>query len=99
MLETVYFRFRYSFICQSISTRRQRRTLIAVFETKLLPVTTSLTNRYSKEEAISLSALPKGQVQLFFNAGCNEQVFYPKPWKKLAHLSYCFREICKFRKM
>jgi len=35
------FRFRYSFICQSISTRTQRRDLYALRD-KLPPVTTSL---------------------------------------------------------
>jgi len=35
-------RFRYSFICQGISTRRQRRDLFGL-RVKLPPVTTSLT--------------------------------------------------------
>jgi len=30
---------------------------------------------------------------LLFNAGCNEQVFSPKPWKKIGANSSChFRE-------
>jgi len=44
-------RFRYSFICQGTSTRRQRRDQV-----KLPPVTTS---NHSLVEAIPLSALPK----------------------------------------
>jgi len=29
----------------------------------------------------------KGRVQCFLNTGCNEQVFSPKYWKKLAQIS------------
>jgi len=50
------FRFRYSFICQGTSTRRQRRNLSGLL-VKLPPVTTSLTTQ--KVEAIPLSALLK----------------------------------------
>jgi len=46
------FRFRYSFIYQGTSTRRQRSDLFGL-RVKLPPVTTSLV------EAITLSALPK----------------------------------------
>jgi len=51
-----YFRFRYSFICQDTSTRRQRSDLYGL-RIQLPPVTTSLTS--SKVEAIPLSALRK----------------------------------------
>jgi len=37
-------RFRYSFICQGTSTRRQRRGLFSL-RVKLPPVTTSLTTQ------------------------------------------------------
>jgi len=37
-------RFRYSFICQGTSTRRQRRDLCSLRD-KLPPVTTSLTTQ------------------------------------------------------
>jgi len=37
-------RFRYSFICQGTSTRRQRSDLIGL-QVKLPPVTTSLTSQ------------------------------------------------------
>jgi len=37
-------RFRYSFICQGTSTRRQRRDLFGL-RVKLPPVTTSLTTQ------------------------------------------------------
>jgi len=37
-------KFRYSFICQSTSTRRQRSALFGL-RFKLLPVTTSLTTQ------------------------------------------------------
>jgi len=54
------FSFRYSFIYQGTSTRRQRSDLFG-FRVKLPPVITSLTNN-SKVEAISLSALPKNTI-------------------------------------
>jgi len=43
-LQPTLFRFRYSFICQDISTRRQRRNLFGL-RVKLRPVTTSLTTQ------------------------------------------------------
>jgi len=49
-------RLRHSFICQCISTRRERRDLFGL-RIKLLPVIASLTTL--KVEAIPLSALPK----------------------------------------
>jgi len=48
--------FRYSFICQDTSTRRQRRDLFSL-RVELPLVTTSLTTQ--KVETIPLSALPK----------------------------------------
>jgi len=42
MFSCLTFRFRYSFICQGTSTRRQRRDLLGL-RVKLPPVTTSLT--------------------------------------------------------
>jgi len=47
-------RFRYSFICQGTSTKRQQSDLFG-FLVKLPPVTTNLV--HSKVEAIPLSAL------------------------------------------
>jgi len=35
---------------------------------------------------------------VLFNAGCNEQVFFPKSWKKFGSDPSCrFREKCKKR--
>jgi len=42
------FRFRYSFICQGTSTRRQRSGLFGL-RVKLPPVTTSLTTQRQRQ--------------------------------------------------
>jgi len=55
-LSRITDRFRYSFICQGTSTRRQRKDLFGL-RVKLPPVTTM--SNHSKVEAIPLSALLK----------------------------------------
>jgi len=58
------FVFRYSFICQGTSAKRQRRTF-SIFESSCHLLLQYLTN-HPKVEAIPLRALPKGTCRPVF---------------------------------